>query len=117
MQEKNRKILIRTFAGHYYTVYENGGIQRMDLPDFKPSTNWKLVSLVKPNGSKVFSLPEIFEKAEANGFVEFESEARHNGEFILRFKNRKPRLFVMDNDHGCIRQWGDGVVDIKMVKE
>lgn len=116
-QEKNRIIQVRTFAGHYYRIHENGNIQRMDMPDFKPSGLWKAVRLVKPNGSKVFSLPEVFEKAEANGFVEYESDARQNGEFILRHKNRKPKLYLMDNDYGTLRQWGDGIVSITLVRE
>lgn len=116
-QEKNRIIQIRTMQGHYYRIHENGNIQRLDMRDFKPTSNWRATGLAKKTGTRVFSLPEIFERAEAEGFVEWESNARHNGEFILRQKNRKPKLFLMDNDHGFPRLWSDGVVSIIMVRE
>lgn len=116
-KHKNRIIQLRTHAGHYYRIHENGNIQRLDIKDFKPSDSWQALGLFTPRGKKVFSLPEIFEKAEANGFVEYEEYARNNGEVILRHKNRKPKLFLVDVDHGTIRQWGDGVVAIIMVKE
>ena len=112
-----KKLLITTTSGQLYRIHENGNIERTDIEDFKPSGQWKVLRFDKWNGSKQFSLEEVFARAEENLFVEFASEARQNGEFILRNKNRTAKLFIRDNDHGSVRSWSDGIAKIQLIRD
>lgn len=95
-----------TVQGNMYRIYPNGDIQRLDQVDHRPSGNWKLLYLERRK--KRIPVSELFELAEQNRIVEFESYANNNDEIVLRHKNRKARYTVIDRDHGTIRDWSDG---------
>lgn len=116
---KNRIIEIRTCLGYLFRVYEkDSSIHELGAePSSFGSQPWTLEKIVKSNGSKVYSTTELFDLAEADKFVEFESHANRNGEVILRNKNRSPKLFIQDSFTGCTSIWVDGIANITLVKE
>lgn len=104
-----------TVQGNMYRIYQDGCIQRLDLKDFHPSTNWRLLYLERRK--EKITVQELFKLAEENRIVEFESYAKNNGEIVLRHKNRKARYTVIDYDHGTLRGWSDGPARIILERE
>lgn len=76
-------------AGPSLEVADDGEIlRRLDMPDFKLSGRWRFSGIYETRG----------------GHLKFKTaslDAMPAGD--LRFKNGKPRYFVLDNDHGTAR--------------
>jgi hypothetical protein len=91
-------IKIRTYSGHYYIIHDNAQIERCD-GQWSPSGKWTAIGMApthpfcrhfEPHLSTLHAIADGLEAAT--------------------YKNGKPRYTLMDNDHGGIRQWGDGIV-------
>jgi len=87
------KFRIATRRGDYYDIHDNGNIQRLDIPGFKPSGQWKFLGL---------------HHVKRNEFIPFESMTPERVKGLtLLYKNGKPQYTVMDLDHGTRRIWGN----------
>lgn len=93
-------------------------MQRLDLPDFKPSSSWLMRGLVHLSHSKRkdLTLAQVFEIAENGLFVEYEIDAKNRGETVLISKNKTAKFAISDLDHGTGRIWGTGVAAITYCK-
>ncbi len=78
-------------GGHYWKLYDDGRLHR---GDFFSSDQWKVMGAVERNNFghviKAYSLEEVLTLGSA---------------IPWRFKNGKQRTFIMDLDHGQIREW------------
>ncbi len=103
--ETNYAYEVRTARGDTFRIAENGDIQRMDMPGFQPSGQWKMLGLRGIHAGRFTS--RFVPLAEVPILLARES---------LMHKNGSPRFTVEDLDHGTQRTWGNpkyhGVAEI-----
>lgn len=84
-------LTIRTPYGNQYRIYENGNIERMDMPGMI-SGQWKMLGISHVKRSHFIPLSELL-----NGKIPLEQV----------YKNGNPQWTVRDLDHGTTREWGN----------
>ncbi len=72
-----------------YYIDENNNIGRQSLI---PSDSWKLLGAIEYNNF-------------GNVIRRYSVEDIRAGKVVWRHKNGKPKVFILDNDHGTVRQW------------
>ncbi len=88
---------LTTPYGATYYIHEQGRIERGDMPDMRPSDDWRLIGLARTGpgyafGSRVCSFEQLADRLDSLQF---------------RYKNGRPRYTVIDFDHGSARVWGN----------
>jgi len=84
---------IDTPYGDHYKVDSNGNIIRMDMPDFKPSGEWRMLGITHVKRNYTIPLNCITPQLLKG--------------LILLWKNGKPQWTILDYDHGTKRVWGN----------
>jgi hypothetical protein len=95
----NQSIKIRTASGKYYVVHApNGWIERCDM-QFTPSDTWRATGMASRHPFCRHFEPHL---TTLNAIASGDEDAT--------YKNGKPRYSLVDNDHGTMRIWGEGIV-------
>jgi len=86
-------LYLKTKYGSEYQIAANGDITRLDICDFKPSGDWKMIGIEHVKRRDFIALRYLID-----------------GRFPLDnllYKNGNPQWTVRDKDHGTIRTWGN----------
>lgn len=92
-----RVLRIITPYGDRYNILENGNIVRLDIKDFEPSGEWKLLGLRHVNRNEFIPLAKITPELLKS--------------LPILYKNGNPQWTIIDYDHGSKRMWGNTKVN------
>lgn len=80
-------------ADETYYIDDNNNIGRKGLI---PSGSWQLLGAIEYNNF-------------GNVIRRYSVEDIRAGKVVWRHKNGKPKVFILDNDHGTMRQWSKSI--------